>query len=105
MKFSIFGVIAIQLFASHFAFDLETERIIDNFVENAFMRNNRIPGVGLSVIRNGTVLMSKGYGMRNITTGHAANENTLFAIGSITKVSDITTFYSHFDEHYMEFPL
>ncbi|KAG4068093.1 hypothetical protein HA402_001518 [Bradysia odoriphaga] len=85
MKFSIFFLIAIQLVASSFAFDAETERIIDNFVENVFMRSNQIPGVGLSVIRNGTVLMSKGYGMRNITANRASDGNTLFSIGSITK--------------------
>ncbi|XP_037024166.1 gigasin-6-like [Bradysia coprophila] len=85
MNFSIFTLISIYLIASNFAFDAETERSIDNFVENVFMRNNEIPGVGLSVVRNGTVLISKGYGMRNITAGLTVDQNTLFAIGSTTK--------------------
>lgn len=84
MKLSISIVIAIHLVALTFAFDVETERLIDDFVEN-FMRNHQIPGLGLSVVRNGTVLMSKGYGMRNISAGLASDENTLFPIGSITK--------------------
>lgn len=73
--------------ASNLAFDVGTEIDIDNLVENLFMRNNRIPGLGVSVVRNGTVLMSKGYGMKNIAAGLPSDENTLFAIGSLTKVS------------------
>lgn len=72
---------------SNSEFDAETEQSIDRLVEDLFMPNNRIPGVGLSVVRNGTVLMSKGYGMRNISTGLPSDANTLFAIGSVTKVS------------------
>lgn len=86
MKFSLFILTASVLLVSTFAFNAETERVIDEVVRDIFMSNNRIPGLGLSVIQNGTVLMSKGYGMRNISAGLAADGNTLFAIGSITKV-------------------
>lgn len=86
IRFFIF--IASVLVASNFAFDAETELVIDNIVENIFMENNRIPGLGVSVVRNGTVLMSKGYGMKNISAGLASDGNTLFAIGSITKVKN-----------------
>lgn len=86
MKLPILILIAGLCIASDAAFDAETELLIDHLVEDVFMANNRIPGVGLSVVQNGTVLMSKGYGMRNISAGLESNENTLFAIGSITKV-------------------
>lgn len=87
MKFRLFIFIA-SLLASNYAFDDDTEQVIDNLVENFFMENNRIPGLGMSVVRNGTVLMSKGYGMKNISAGLASDGNTLFAIGSITKVKN-----------------
>lgn len=86
MKFLFFISIASLLLASNCAFDTETELAIDNMVENVFMRNNRVPGLGMAVVRNGTVLMAKGYGMKNITADLAFDPNTLFGIGSITKV-------------------
>lgn len=90
MNFWFFIIlVAGGLVASNFAFDAETELVIDDLVENIFMENNRIPGLGISVVRNGTVLMSKGYGMKNISAGLSADGNTLFAIGSLTKVKNI----------------
>lgn len=86
MKFLFFVLIASILLSSNYAFDAATELAIDDLVENSFMRNNHIPGVGVSIVRNGTVLMSKGYGMKNIAANLAADGNTLFAIGSISKV-------------------
>lgn len=86
MKFLFFILTASLLLALNYAFDAETEYFIDILMEEIFMKENRIPGVGLAVVQNGTVLMSKGYGMKNITSGLAADANTLFAIGSISKV-------------------
>lgn len=88
MKLSFSISIANLLLASNFAFDAETELAIDNMVENVFMRNNRVPGLGMAVVQNGTVLMAKGYGMKNITADLAFDANTLFGIGSITKVQN-----------------
>ncbi|KAJ6645759.1 Gigasin-6 [Pseudolycoriella hygida] len=86
MKLKFFVVlIASSLLTEGLAFNAETELIIDELIENYFMRYNRIPGLGVSVVRNGTVLMSKGYGMKNVTAGLPSDGNTLFAIGSITK--------------------
>ncbi len=90
MKFSFFILIVSLFFASNSAFDAERQQFIDYLVEDLFMTNNRIPGVGISVVQNGTVLMSRGYGMKNIAAGLPSDENTLFAIGSITKVKKKT---------------
>lgn len=86
MKLLFFISIGNILLASNFAFDAETELAIDDMVENVFMRNNRVPGLGMAVVRNGTVLMAKGYGMKNISADLAFDANTLLGIGSITKV-------------------
>lgn len=93
MKFPFIISIASLLLASNIAFDAETELAIDHLVENVFMRNNRVPGLGMAVVRNGTVLMSKGYGMKNITADRAFDANTLFGIGSITKVQKFLNIY------------
>jgi CubicO group peptidase (beta-lactamase class C family) len=44
-----------------------------------------IPGVGLAVVQNGQVAYTKGYGVRDVTTGAPVTPNTQFAIGSVTK--------------------
>lgn len=93
---------------SNFTFDVETERIIDDYVENVFMRNSQIPGLGLSIVRNGTVLMSKGYGFRNISAGQESDGNTLFSIASNSKVftvqsSCITSLRIHLESYIAEF--
>ncbi len=43
------------------------------------------PGGAVLVVRNGEVLISKGYGVADIRTGEAITPKTLFNIGSITK--------------------
>lgn len=87
MKFMFFILIASLLpVLNYCAFDAETELAIDDFVENIFMKNNSIPGLSVSIVQNGTVLMSKGYGMKNIAANLKADGDTLYCIGSITKV-------------------
>jgi CubicO group peptidase (beta-lactamase class C family) len=44
-----------------------------------------IPGVGLAVVQNGQIAYTKGYGVRDVTTGAPVTPNTQFAIGSVTK--------------------
>ncbi len=44
-----------------------------------------VPGVALAVVQNGKVTYLKGYGMRNTQTNAPVTEDTLFAIGSVTK--------------------
>ncbi len=45
----------------------------------------KIPAAGVAVVRDGKVLLAKGYGSADIEAGTAANENTAFQIASVTK--------------------
>ncbi|XP_037047961.1 uncharacterized protein LOC119082550 [Bradysia coprophila] len=85
MKFSFFCLIVSLFVTSNSAFDADRQQLVDYIVEDLFMATHRVPGAGVSVVRNGTVLMSKGYGMRNISARLASDGNTLFSIGSISK--------------------
>jgi len=49
------------------------------------MRDYDVPGVGLAVVQNGQIAYTKGYGVRDVTTGAPVTPNTQFAIGSVTK--------------------
>lgn len=57
---------------------------VDRYIE-AQMQNLHIPGVSLAVVRDGRILMAKGYGLANIETDFAAAPNTVYEIGSLTK--------------------
>jgi CubicO group peptidase (beta-lactamase class C family) len=50
----------------------------------------RIPGIALAVVRNDTILLSRGFGVRNVETQDPVNAKTLFPIGSATKAFTAT---------------
>jgi CubicO group peptidase (beta-lactamase class C family) len=62
----------------------QLEAYVDGMVEGA-MKSDRIPGVGLAVVRNGAVVLLKGYGQANAAGAPVNPERTLFRIASISK--------------------
>ena len=56
--------------------DLQINRVIKDF---------EIPGLSISVVRNDSVLFSKGYGKLELPKERKVDRNTLFGIGSISK--------------------
>ncbi len=44
-----------------------------------------IPGLALVVVKDGKVVLSRGFGVRDLQTNEPVDEDTLFAIGSTTK--------------------
>ena len=50
------------------------------------MQKTKIPGFSLAVIKNKEVIYSKGFGNRNIAKNLPATTDTLFGIGSCTKI-------------------
>lgn len=49
------------------------------------MKRWNIPGVAISIIKDGKTIFLKGYGVRDIKTNQPVDENTLFQIASNTK--------------------
>jgi CubicO group peptidase (beta-lactamase class C family) len=49
------------------------------------MKDQKIPGLSLAVVRNGQVVKSKGYGYANLEVRAPAKVDTIFPAGSITK--------------------
>ncbi len=43
------------------------------------------PGLGLAIVKDGEILLSRGYGIKSVTTGNPVDEHTLFQAGSTTK--------------------
>ncbi len=61
----------------------------DDFVTKA-LADWRVPGVAMAVVKGDEVLLSKGYGLRDLEKKLPVSDRTLFAIGSATKA--FTTF-------------
>jgi CubicO group peptidase (beta-lactamase class C family) len=57
---------------------------IDDFIASV-MTEWKVPGLAIAVVKDGQVILSKGYGYRNVEKQLPVTPRTLFAIGSITK--------------------
>ena len=57
---------------------------VDDFIKSEVQRQ-RIPGVSLAVVKNGTVVVAKGYGFANVEHQAAVKPETIFQSGSVGK--------------------
>lgn len=62
---------------------------LDTYVERA-LTGWQIPGIAVCVIKDGKVVVMKGYGVREMGSNDKVDENTLFMIGSNTKAFTAT---------------
>lgn len=62
----------------------------DKFVTKT-MEEWKVPGLGISVLKDGKVILSQGFGFRDVKQGLPVTSQTLFAIGSCTKAFTAVT--------------
>ena len=62
------------------------------------MRDFKVPGAAVAVVRNGNVLVARGYGLRDVENRLPVTTKTLFPIASITKSFTATTLGMLVDE-------
>lgn len=62
---------------------------LDTYVERA-LTGWQIPGIAVCVIKDGKVVVMKGYGVKEMGSNDKVDENTLFMIGSNTKAFTAT---------------
>jgi CubicO group peptidase (beta-lactamase class C family) len=55
------------------------------------MRHYKVPGVAIAVLKNGEVVRAVGYGVREAGTNDQVDGDTLFSVGSISKVATAAT--------------
>lgn len=67
------------------------EQTFDDFMKEALQKHN-VPGVTLSVVKDGEIYFNKGYGFSDIENKVPVNAaETLFRIGSVTKLFTVTS--------------
>src|SRR5689334_22089555 len=62
---------------------------LDSYVNNA-LAGWQIPGAAVCIVKNGKVVLMKGYGVKELNGTDKVDENTLFMIGSNTKAFTAT---------------
>ncbi len=62
----------------------QIEAVADRVIGNATHRF-QIPGLILGIVQNGQVVLTKGYGVKKLGGNEVPDENTVFAIGSVSK--------------------
>ena len=67
--------------------ETETRRLVETLERYAVEERERwqVPGLALAVVRDGSLLLAAGYGVRQLGDDGAVDADTLFAIGSTTK--------------------
>ncbi len=53
---------------------------------NALTAEKKIPSIAIGIVKDGKTVLAKGYGYSNVEEKVAANENTIYQLGSVTKV-------------------
>lgn len=62
---------------------------LDNYINKA-LTNWRIPGAAVGIVKDGKIILMKGYGIKELGIPTKVDQNTLFMIGSNTKAFTAT---------------
>src|SRR5207302_4170189 len=87
-----FCLLLVVSFQSSFSQDAMPSFIkdsLDKYIETA-LNDWQIPGMAVCIVRNGSVVLMKGYGVKEMGTNDKVDENTLFMIGSNSKAFTAT---------------
>ncbi len=68
----------------------ELPKDLDSYIENV-LKAFDVPGVGVAVVKNGEIVLTKGYGIRRLGSPEKVDENTLFSIASNSKAFAATS--------------
>ncbi len=63
---------------------------LNTYIEQG-MQDWNIPGLAIAIIKDGKIIVMKGFGVRDVTTKAPVDENTLFMIASNSKLFTATS--------------
>ncbi|MEX2362220.1 MAG: serine hydrolase domain-containing protein [Balneolaceae bacterium] len=82
-KIIFFSIIGLLWVSNSFAQNIRVDSIEAQI--HQIMKDFDIPGLSIGIVRNDSIIHSKGYGNLEINNERRVNENTIFGIGSISK--------------------
>src|SRR4051812_25321478 len=62
---------------------------VDSYVERLMARRH-VPGASVAVVKDGKVVLARGYGLANVELGAPATEQTAYQLASVTKTFTAT---------------
>lgn len=77
-------VLTVLILTGVFSVSAQTVSDVDSVVQK-LIESKQIPGAAVAVVRDGKVVLTKGYGAENMETKTPADENTVYEIASVTK--------------------
>ena len=77
-------IIALTFITSTLSFAQLSESKLDDVVTRT-MKAFNVPGIAVAIVKDGKIVISKGYGVTNINTQQKVDGNTLFGIASNSK--------------------
>ncbi|WP_395633771.1 serine hydrolase domain-containing protein, partial [Flavobacterium sp.] len=81
MNFKLFWLVLLVSFSLNAQI---TEKEVDVLVENTLKTFN-VPGIAVGIVKDGKLVLAKGYGVTNIKTQQKMDANTLVGIASNSK--------------------
>jgi CubicO group peptidase (beta-lactamase class C family) len=88
-KFFLLPLLFLLVFTLHSQNLAQQVKEFDAYIE-ASRKLYEIPGLAVTVVKDGKVILSKGYGVRQLGTNQAVDSKTLFACASTTKAMTAT---------------
>ncbi|MCB0631992.1 MAG: serine hydrolase [Lewinella sp.] len=73
--------VTVSLFSQDTSDNLQ---LLDQYIQKT-MNDWSVPGLAIAVVKDGEIILSKGYGVKKINSDQVVNENTIFGIASTTK--------------------
>src|SRR5688572_20082682 len=73
---------------------------LDEYIASA-VKDSEIPGLAIAIVKDGKVIVAKGYGVRELGKSEPVNEETIFDTASLTKSFTATAIASLVDEKKM----
>ena len=83
-KLYSFFYLLVFLFVSTIPAQNSKIKDLDEYITKA-AKDWQMPGVAVAIVKNDSVIFSKGYGVRDLEKGGTVDENTLFVIASCSK--------------------
>jgi CubicO group peptidase (beta-lactamase class C family)/beta-lactamase class A len=84
------GLCVLSLSANAQKRSTELPTSLDSYI-NQVLKTFEVPGVAVAIVKDGKVLLSKGYGVKRMGTTDPVDENTLFLIASNSKAFTATS--------------
>jgi len=83
IKTFFFTIIGLFLFSNSYSQQIQLDSL--DLQIHQLIKDFEIPGLSIGIVRNDSIIFSKGYGNLEIQKERKVDENTIFGIGSISK--------------------